>query len=157
MERLQWITAVLLGTALTVGLAGSATATEGREGATWDNWRPDGTYVLKTNDLRSIQAYYRDVGMGPLRIARDGGSADMRETCLLLGKDWRPLGHVPVPRDGGREPWKFELCYYDAPNPDELAQAKCANLSLALQENRRARREIVCAPRKAVPAMKESA
>lgn len=113
------------------------------------NWRPDGTYRLVTNDPRSIQAYYRDVGVGPLTLPTPAQYEDMRELCLTLGKLWRPLGLVDIPGDKGGPATPMELCYYAGPNPPQIAALKCANLGLALRENRAARREIVCAPLRA--------
>ena len=62
-----------------------------------ENRQPDGTYVLTADDPRSIQAYYQDVGVGPLILPTRMEWEDMRETCLALGEYWRPLGHVLIP------------------------------------------------------------
>lgn len=108
------------------------------------NWRPAGTYVLDTLDRESIRAYYRDVRMGPLILTRQGRYEAMRETCLLLGEHWRPLGYVEIPNERRGRTYEMELCHYAAANPEHLARAKCANLGMALLENRPHRREIVC-------------
>ena len=113
-------------------------------GAQHVNWRSNGTYLLKTDNPHSIQAYYQDVGMTPLILPTRMEFEDMQETCLALGEHWRPLGHILLSDYGGEDPFPFELCYFTAPNPDWVAKIKCANLGLGLIENKRLQREIVC-------------
>lgn len=109
-----------------------------------ENRQPNGTYVLTTDDPRSIQAYYQDVGVGLLMLPTRMEWEAMRETCLALGEYWRPLGHVLIPGPRNGRSYPLELCYYTAPNTDHIASMKCANLGLALLENRPVQREIVC-------------
>ncbi len=154
MQRRESIIAALLtATALLLPAAAAAQETQSTAGG-WKNRQPDGTYVLTTNNLRSIQAYYRDVGAGRLFLAGAQETAAMRETCLTLGRDWRPLGHVNLPDSKGEGSYPLSLCYYSAPNPDSLARAKCANLGLALRENRREAHEIVCGPPKRLTVLR---
>lgn len=138
---------ILTALAVACGLIASASAQAGEQPPRAEihvNWKSGGRYVLVTNDFRSIQAYYQDVGVGPLLPAGAEDAADLRESCLTLGKDWRVLGYVLLPVYRSDKTYRLDLCYLDAPNSLEMAAAKCANLGLRLEENRPARREIVC-------------
>ena len=108
------------------------------------NWLPDGTYLLKTNDPKSIKIFYRDVGAGKLKLQSRKFFEEMRDHCLALGKDWRPLGVVDLVSYKGDETFPLDLCYYSGPNPVSIARIKCSYLGLYLLENRATRREIVC-------------
>ena len=108
------------------------------------NWRPDGTYLLKTDDRSSFKNLYRDLGIGELVLPSWNWIEAMMETCQTLGSSWSPLGIMRLGHGNSGPKGSLDMCFNTAPVSGEAAGITCGYLGLRLNEYRPNRREIFC-------------